>query len=130
MDTVLSQFDSVYPDLVEERLECQTKLFRSQYAITVSSSFAKELIKTLEKFVTFTEQEMTDENILQQYEFLWIIGLTHRFILALNRLNLEIREVIEEQALRNQLNDLVVKITTGLSEEGLKNVKLNGKENR
>lgn len=36
MDVVMSEFDSLYPDLIEERLACQTKLFRSEYASSVS----------------------------------------------------------------------------------------------
>jgi hypothetical protein len=39
MDVVMSELDSLYPDLVEERLACQTKLFRSEYASSVSDHY-------------------------------------------------------------------------------------------
>ena len=73
---------------------------------------------------------MTDDNILQQYQFLWLVELVHRFVLSLDRLNLEITEVVESSETRNELNRLVGQITTGLAENGLDIISFEAKENR
>ena len=73
---------------------------------------------------------MTDDNILQQYQFLWLVELVHRFVLSLDRLNLEITEVVESSETRNELNRLVGQITTGLAENGLDLISFDTKENR
>jgi len=40
---------------------------------------------------------MNDENILEQYQFMWIIKLAHRFITSLEKLNLTLDEIINDE---------------------------------
>jgi hypothetical protein len=126
MDAVLSKMDSLLPDLQTERLQCQAALFRSKYAVSISSVFIKELVKALERFSTFTEEKMTDENLLQQYEFLWLISLVHRFVISLGRLNLSTADLTDNEGLRKRLNELIPQLTSTLAEHGINNDKLKG----
>ena len=83
-------------------------------------------MKALEPFAEFTETEMTDNNILEQYEFCWVLKLTHRFMLSLDRLKLTLTEVSDDAELRNQLLDLISKITQKFSIDGINEGNLKG----
>jgi hypothetical protein len=85
-----------------------------------------ELVKALQPFAHFTETEMTDSNILEQYEFCWILKLTHRFMLSLDRLKLTLTEVSDDMELRNQLLELISKITQKFSVDGIREANLKG----
>lgn len=89
-----------------------------------------ELVKALEPFADFTEIEMTDNNILEQYEFCWILKLTHRFMLSLDRLKLTLTEVADDTELRNKLLDLISKITQKFSIDGINEKNLKGNLSR
>ena len=119
MDTVIADFDKLYPNLTDERLRCQCKLFRSPYAVSVSATFVRELTKMLERVSSFTDNDMTGDNVLEQYQFLWLIKLVHRFVRSLERLNLSLSEVEEDSTVRARFGQLVDLTTAKLAEEGI-----------
>ena len=70
IDHIIQQMDALYPDLVKEKLKLQTQLFRSSYAVSITNKYITELAISLEYFCGFIGQNMTDENLLDQYQFL------------------------------------------------------------
>lgn len=130
VDTTMSELDSLYPDLVKERLKCQSDLFRSQYSVTVSATFVEEIVKALESFSTFTDETMTDENVIEQYQFLLIIKLVHRFINTLDRLSIKLIDIVEDQAIRTRLNESLTHIVSKLAESGIEQEKLQSVQNK
>jgi hypothetical protein len=129
VDSVISELDKLFPDLVDERLQCQTKLFRSPYAVSISNTFVEELVMALKNYSSFVQEEMTDDNLLQQYQFLWLLTLAHRFMLSLDKLKLSISEVSEDPDLRKELSNLISNLTASLSEDGVSSVKITATAN-
>ena len=81
----------------ETKLNLQSSMFRSKFWVSISSTFISELLDSLEYFNQFVDEEMNDENILEQYQFMWIIKLAHRFITSLEKLNLTLDEIINDE---------------------------------
>ena len=77
MDGALSEMDKLYPNMVEEKLKLQCNLFRSQNGVSVSSTFIRELLSALEKHSDYHTKERNDDNVLEQYQFLWFLRLVH-----------------------------------------------------
>ena len=50
---------------------------------------------------------MTDTNILEQYQFLWISKLVNRFIKAMRTLHLDLSQIIEDLEFRTKLIELI-----------------------
>lgn len=109
MDEVITKMDALYPDLVKEKLECQNKLFRSTHAVTLSTRFVTELTNSLENFTDFIGGSMSDDNILEQYQFLWISKLVLKLIQTLDRLKLELNQVVEDGSVSARFVELVSK---------------------
>jgi hypothetical protein len=119
VDKTIQKLDALYPDLVTEKLECQSELFRSHYSITISNNFIVELCKVLEHFLDFSTQKMTDDNLLEQYQFLGVTRLTYRFILTLERLNLQLTSITEDSSVASKLVDLISRVFSQIADPGL-----------
>jgi hypothetical protein len=65
----MEEIDGLDPSLHNNRLECQTALFRSEFSTSISATFFKQLIQALEHFPDFIKGDMTNENLLDQYQF-------------------------------------------------------------
>lgn len=88
----------------------------------------EELVAALKAKEHFLEEQMSDENILVQYQFLWLLTLVHRFVLSLDRLKLSIAEVSEDSQLRKDLYELISNLTGTLSEQGSSSIKISSSQ--
>lgn len=107
IEAVLSKMDALYPDLIDEKLECQTSLFRSQYGPAVSYRFVEQVTKALERYSKFVEGDMTDENIYDQYQFLWLASIVQKLLVTLERLGLKLNQVVQDKDLTTKFTELI-----------------------
>ena len=114
------EFDQVYNEIEmsEEKNEplvlLQSELFRSNHSIWLTRNFILELIHSLEYFWQFLKDDMTDANILEQYQFLSISKLVNRFIKAMRMCELDLPQIVQDPDIRTKLitilNDLASKV--------------------
>ena len=118
MDKVMQKWMG---DIMEksEKIRIQASLFRSKFAVSVSAKFITELSTALESFSDFAEGNMTDDNILDQYQFMWIIKLIHRLMQSLEKLNLSLSEVVLDEQACSRFVDLISYVVSKITNPGL-----------
>ena len=118
MDKVMKKWMG---DIMEksEKIRIQSSLFRSRFAVSVSAKFITELNTALESFSEFADGNMTDENILDQYQFMWIVKLIHRLIQSLEKLNLSLNEIVDDESICTRFIELVSYVVSKITNPGL-----------
>ena len=114
IDGVLNEMDKLYPNMVEEKLNLQCNLFRSQNAITISDTFMRELLKSLEIYASFHKMDHSNDNVLEHYQFLWLLKLVNRFVISLDWLKIRLSEIENDDQLRSRFCELVSQIVEGV----------------
>jgi len=71
---------------------------------------------------------MNDSNLLEQYQFCWLLRLTNNFMSALDRLKLTLTEVSNDEQLRSSLLEIVNTITLNFSLQSISDIKLEGEK--
>ena len=130
IDSVIQQMDALYPDLVQEKLKLQTQLFRSSYAITISNNYITEVANTLEYFCGFVGENMTDDNLLEQYQFLWISKIVNRLILCLEKCKLKLNQVVQDNDTSSQLVEMITKLCSKIADPGFDRSQLQASNNK
>ena len=124
IDEIVEKMDSLYSELIDERFEIQTQLFRSKYGVSVTEGFTYEIITAIERVNDFLGSDINDWNISELYQLLWIVKLTQRFILTIQRLNLTLSSIIEDSAIAanfvSLLSKIVIKVTSEETKSWLK----------
>lgn len=130
MDQIITKLDALYPDLVHEKLICQSELFRSTFAVSLTSRFIIELNSALEHFSDFIGGAMTDDNILSQYQFLWTTKLALKLIQTLDRLKLQLSQVVDDNEISSRFVELVSKLCSKILEPGIDSSQFQATENK
>ena len=118
MDKVMQKWMG---DIMEksEKLRIQSSLFRSRFAVSVSTKFITELSTALESFSDFADGNMKDENIIDQYQFMWIVKLIHRLIQSLEKLNLSLNEIVNDESICSRFINLISYVVSKITNPGL-----------
>jgi hypothetical protein len=118
MDKVLQSWMGDIMDK-SEKIKVQASLFRSKFAVSVSAKFVAELSTALASFSDFAEGNMTDDNILDQYQFMWIIRVVNKLMQSLEKLNLSLNEVVLDEQVCSRFTDLVSYVVSKITNPGL-----------
>ncbi|CAI2362161.1 unnamed protein product [Moneuplotes crassus] len=128
-DKILKNLNSLDLKSEDQKLKYQSELYRSKYCCNITSTFAEELVKSLQAFVKFCDNEMNDDNILQQYEFLCVLQIVNKFIISLETLKIKPKDLIRNPAVKDALAKIVSQIVHKLAEKGFERVTINSTEN-
>ena len=111
IDIILKEMSQLQTNSNESQTSLQSKLFRSENSVSVRATFVRELIKAMNKFSTFISEPQKDENILQQYQLGWLIKLAHRFVKCLDKLDIKLSEIVDDQELRTSFTQIITEVT-------------------
>ena len=110
-DIILKEMSQLQTNSNENQVSLQSKLFRSENSVSVRATFVDELLKAMNKFNSFISEPKEDENILQQYQLGWLIKLTHRFVKCLDKLDIKLSEIVDDQDSRTSFTQIITEVT-------------------
>ncbi|CAI2369874.1 unnamed protein product [Moneuplotes crassus] len=113
----------------DEHLTTQTRLYRCQHGVSITMTFIKELIKAMERFTDFLDQEMNDENILQQYELLWILCAVSKMFISLEKLKIRLEELVKYFEIRDRFIELVTFFVTSIPQRIIQGFNISSDDN-
>lgn len=102
--------------MVDEKLRHQCDLFRGKNGVSVNSTFIRELLTALEGHASFPTKERNDDNLMEQYQFLWSLKLVHRLVQSLERLNMNLSEIETNQDVKSKFCNSILHILGGVND--------------
>jgi hypothetical protein len=90
----MEKMDKLDPSDVNKRLDIQMTLFRSEFSVSISQRFLFEIMKSLENFVEFMKEDMTNDNLLEQYEFYFLTCLLEKTFQTFERLEIPVNQIL------------------------------------
>jgi hypothetical protein len=94
---IMEEIDKLDPNNTYDRLEKQGSLFRSEFSVCMSAQFFIELTKALEYFVDFLEGDMSEDNLLEQYQFYCLASLVKKSLETCERLEIPMKSMLKNE---------------------------------
>ncbi|CAI2387911.1 unnamed protein product [Moneuplotes crassus] len=88
----------------------QARLYRGEFGPNISTTFVQEVIKCFEKYSDFVSQEMTEENLLQQYQFMWVLEIVKKLFEVFDTLKIQFEQIDHGSGLASRVEKLVALI--------------------
>ena len=96
-DLLLSEFDSLDQNKVEERFKIRTQMFRSEFCVTISNKFFNQLTVALHSWNSIVEGRLTNDNINEQYQLYFLISLVMTALKSAERLGITLSSILQNQ---------------------------------
>ncbi|CAI2359604.1 unnamed protein product [Moneuplotes crassus] len=107
VEEAISLIERLDDESFDSMFKYQARLYRGEFGPNISTTFVKEVIKCIEKYSDFVSQEMTEENLLQQYQFMWVLEIVKKLFEVFDTLKIQFEQIDHGSGLASRVEELV-----------------------